>query len=919
MSVVLPGEGELVLGHDIGVTRLGPGRRAEHLTFGERLDPSAEGVRVTDITDDREGGLWLATGPLGLLHVAAGGERSWFPRRRPELDQPFRMPEDSVCYALHVDRPGEVIAGMHDTLLRVKRDGTAEPMYREILPPRLLIRRLARDSRGRLLMATGFRGVWREDRGGIGRLPSPPGAAESCYGFASWRGRTLVCGSDGLFEIIEDEVVPFRDEGLDLEGDRIYAALGASDGTLLLGTQRGVVCWDGARATRDTVEDGLGGLEVNRAALVEDAEHRILVGTNGGLSVRVGPPHARRRPPRLVFATARSGAKEIDVEQPSVTVSGGDALSFTLRTVTFDSRASLRIRYRLEGAEAEWTELPGSHDGGIHFTGLAPGRYRLVAELRGLDGSWGDRIASPEITLSAPVWSRPWFLTIAGGAALGVVALALAFARTRRRNALLARELAEGARALREREHSFADAFQRHAVPQAILAGPGPEIRDLNRAARHLFRELGLDPEGSPLTAMIVGATDPFERAAERCRREGSVERVHLILRGPLGRKTLELLLSPLVTADGTDLQVVLLDATRRHRLESELREAYKELAVGRTTRAFAHDFNNLLLVLGGNAEVAMDRADREGRPADRELEEICGAVERGRQLVRRLAGLGEEGRRRRTRFAPDESLAAATDEILRQLAGQAEVVCDIRRGAPSAFVDGDERSFRAALVELVDNAREAMPRGGRITITSGLTSEAPRRYFVEVRDEGEGFAPESLARVAEPFFSTRPAESGRGLGLAEVRRFATRSGGRLDVANREDGPGARIRIELPLASDATPVPRIAPDAGAREVLAIGPDDSQRRQLAEVLAGAGLRLATAADGPDAMRIFSHLEHRIAAVVLFPGLDGIESRELTRILRGERADLDVVPFEAIADPERLASSVERWRRPRSRLV
>lgn len=223
--------------------------------------------------------------------------------------------------------------------------------------------------------------------------------------------------------------------------------------------------------------------------------------------------------------------------------------------------------------------------------------------------------------------------------------------------------------------------------------------------------------------------------------------------------------------------------------------QAQRSEALGALASGVAHDFNNLLSVILGNLELLKAYPNASDREAF--LNDAIAATQRGADLSSQLLSCARPSEADLVRLAPDK--------VLHDVAGMARRVLpetislNISIQSPGAPVLADEAMFQSALLNLVINARDAMPRGGDLTLrmeptttTDGLPGVA-----VEVEDTGEGIPPALLGEVTDPFFSTKPKGKGSGLGLAMVSGFARQAGGDLDIFSRK-GQGTRVRIELP-------------------------------------------------------------------------------------------------------------------------
>jgi signal transduction histidine kinase len=269
-----------------------------------------------------------------------------------------------------------------------------------------------------------------------------------------------------------------------------------------------------------------------------------------------------------------------------------------------------------------------------------------------------------------------------------------------------------------------------------------------------------------------------------------------------------------------------LVDVTERVQLEAQLLQAQKMEAIGLLSSGLAHDFNNTLCVAGGFAElIQAEAADPQVR---KDAAAIVEVVEKSRELTRRLLAVGRESD---ASVGPVDVCTVVVDlaPLLRQTIGSTiEVELDLPDRPMVARID--QGQLEQALLNLAVNARDAMPEGGRLTIsvrvsetpcrqiapsaataTRGQPMSSPSWVEVVVRDSGSGIPAGMVDRIFEPFFTTKPSGKGSGLGLSMVSGFAARAGGEVTVES-EQGRGTAFAIRLPEVVDgpAQPKPRIS-------------------------------------------------------------------------------------------------------------
>ena len=347
--------------------------------------------------------------------------------------------------------------------------------------------------------------------------------------------------------------------------------------------------------------------------------------------------------------------------------------------------------------------------------------------------------------------------------------------------------------------------------------------------------------------------------------------------------------------ASSLELQVEARTAELRES-EASLRQSQKMEAVGQLTGGVAHDFNNLLQVISGNLQL-LGRDIADNAKAQRRVDNASAAVERGAKLASQLLAFG-----RRQALEPKVinigRLVTGMDELLRRSLGEAvEIETVVSGGLWNTLIDPTQ--VENALLNLAINARDAMRDTGKLTIEVGNAhlddayarthdDVTPGQYVVlAVTDTGTGMPPGVLARVFEPFFSTKPEGHGTGLGLSMVYGFVKQSKGHVKIYS-EVGQGTTIRLYLPRADRSEDVIAPADDTpivGGTETILIAEDDAGVRAVAvDLLTELGYRVLTAHDAASALAI---VESGVAIDLLFtdvvmPG--PLKSPELARRAR-----------------------------------
>ncbi len=328
--------------------------------------------------------------------------------------------------------------------------------------------------------------------------------------------------------------------------------------------------------------------------------------------------------------------------------------------------------------------------------------------------------------------------------------------------------------------------------------------------------------------------------------------------------------------------------------LNQKLTQSQKMEAMGQLTGGVAHDFNNLLTVILGNAEHLAERL-----AADKELrgiaESIATAAERGSDLTRSLLAFARKQPLMPKNIDIGEKVIGM-EPLLRRTLGEA-IECEFRLGPDLWQASVDPGQLASALLNLVLNARDAMPSGGKLTVevrnaplgetdldVSGETR--PGDYvMVAITDTGSGMTAEVVRRAFEPFFTTKEVGKGTGLGLSMVYGFARQSGGAMQIRS-EPGQGTVVRlffprIEMPRAGAAPMVVRRQAPTGSETILAVEDDDMVRSYVEGELRALGYRVIVARNAPAALDILRGSEtiHLLFTDVVMPG--GMFGTELAR--------------------------------------
>ena len=373
-------------------------------------------------------------------------------------------------------------------------------------------------------------------------------------------------------------------------------------------------------------------------------------------------------------------------------------------------------------------------------------------------------------------------------------------------------------------------------------------------------------------------------------------------------------------------------DVTERRELEERLRESQKLEAMGQLTGGVAHDFNNLLTVILGNAELLATRLS-EDQQLRMMAEMTAKAAERGAELTNRLLAFARR-QALQPKIVDANKLIANIEPMLRRTISE-EIELEFVRGAGLWPAEIDLGQLEVAMLNLVINARDAMPGGGKLTLETGNAHldesyaqhhdevTAGQYVMISVSDTGTGMPPETLARAFEPFYTTKDVGKGSGLGLSMVFGFVKQSGGHIKIYS-EPNHGTSVKLYFPRSRAAQDTHDDNPASetimeGAEHVLVVEDDDLVRDHLSSQLARLGYRVTNAANGPRALDIINRMKDidLLLTDIVMPG--GLNGRQLADEALKVRPDLKVLftsgySENAIVHHGRLDAGVELLSKP-----
>jgi PAS domain S-box-containing protein len=783
------------------------------------------------VLEDRSGTLWIGTN-TGLCQFDR--KRGKFIRYASNPNDPSSLSND-VIFSIYEDRSGVIWIGTYGGgLNRFDRKSNkftrygADPQNSNSLSDNF-IWSICEDKNGTLWIGTANGGLNQFDREKNKFIhykadPNNPNSLTSnkilCL-LEDGSGTLWIGTTDGLnkFDQVRKLFSHYRlTDGL--PSNTIQSMLEDSHGNLWLGTQEGLSRFTpSTKRTRNfTVHNGLQSNEFGVNACFKSQSGELYFGGIKGFNTFF-PDSIKDNPsiPKIVitdfqiFNKSISAGKEINghsILETSITETKEIKLSykenvflFEFASLHFASPDNNQYAYMMEGFDNEWNHTDAGRRIAT-YTNLSSGEYVFRVKGSNSDGVWNEEGASMRIIITPPFWQTLWFKMIL----LAIIAGCAFWIYKWREMVAKQREMEE----LAKRERKYRNLFENSLAGMVRLSSNSWDVLEANRA---LLEMLGVKtPEEIKQIFETIPAADR-DQILTTLKNQGTIKNLEVTVQR-FDKTEACISFSGTLFSDQEYIEGVLIDVTERKRLEAKQLRAQRTESIGALASGIAHDLKNLLVPVKMAAELLQRKVeDQKSRSM---LISIGLSAEHSINLVQQVLAFvrGVEGQHVPLQAA--DLLRRTLSAIQETLPSNIRVESNLQNN--SAIVLGDETQLRQVLVNLITNAKDAMPEGGRLTISLGYEQvnkamaetipNAIEGLFVvwSIADTGVGIPPEKIEKIFEPFYTTKEISKGTGLGLSIVAGIVKGHKGFITVESVV-GKGTTFHIYIPESQNGRPVP----------------------------------------------------------------------------------------------------------------
>ena len=908
--------------------------------------------RITSIAEDSSGVLWIAMINRGLVLFDKKRNRFFSP---VELNPQFKIVTRSPVFKIYIDRDGDVWIGtINRGLFHYDRYKNTLNHYSSTANDTSTIssnhvRSFLQDSKGFMWIGTIM---------GLDKLDKYSKKVLEHYKYADKthleirrinvihedKNNMLWIGTiKGLIKLnpTTKETLVFN-KAIGFPSNRIFGILESDPNHLWIGTYKGLIYFNTQHYSfyTYTLKDGLLDDGFNHNAYFKTEEGVMYFGHHRGITYfKPNEIEYGKRIPEIVITDFKSEVNPFfspQKDEKSFLFVEDSRIEFPYKQRTFYIEfAALdytnpklnKYAYKVEGIDNKWRFLGNRNY--LSLINIPPGKYPIRIIGASARGIWNEKGILINLVILPPFWQTWWFRSLMGLFVLlvGYLIFYLRTMQVKKRNLELEQINAQLNEQISVRKHvenmlRLSEEKYKKLVNSIeyfiVTCGQDGIITFVNDA---FAKALGDKPEkfiGKSLVPYIPDSMRKnFEEMVEQVLNTGVSTEYDVDFEIKSERYYFHVNLQPLKEFDTISRQVLMVvaDVTRRRNLEEQLRQSQKMEAIGKLAGGIAHDFNNLIAIIRGYSDIILSDMHEENELYESVLE-IDKAGERAAGLVRQLLAFS-----RRQILQPKvldvNQLIRDMEKMLNRLIRE-NVEVWFRLDPDLGNIYADPGQIEQVIMNLVLNARDAIPEGGKISIeTKCITAGDPifkKNKFItaadyvmiEVRDNGVGIKKELRSKIFDPFFTTKEKGQGTGLGLSTVFGIVKQSKGYI-LLESEEGKGTSFKIFLPkvdevISSTGRSLRLNKNLRGEETILVVEDEKSLRSMICKMLRANGYKVMEAADGAQALKVSEGYDGEIDLLLTDVVMPGMSGKDLADLITDQRPGIAVLFMSGYTDNE-----------------
>ena len=925
--------------------------KKRHFEYSE-VKSNGQVRRITSIVEDSSGILWIGMINKGLVLYDKKRKRFYSP---VNLNPKFEIVTRSPVFNIYVDKDGDIWIGTTNRgLFNYNQSKNTLDHYTYVSEDTTTIS--SNHVRCFLQDSEGF--VWIGTNNGLDKLDKYSRKVIEHYKYAGKndytsirvnvihedKNKTLWIGTkQGLIHLNpKTKEVQTCNEVKSFPSKRVLGILEDEQNNLWVSTTGGLVYLNVQYYTSFTytAKDGLLDDTFNNNAYFKSKDGIMYFGHHEGITYfKPQEIEYGKRIPQVVITLLRSEISPFPEMQKSETnflLVEDSRLEFPYQQRTFYIEFAVldysnpkrnQYAYKIEGIDNEWRFLKNRNY--LSLINLSPGEYPIRIIGASARGVWNEKGILLHLVILPPYWQTWWFRFLLGLFILlgGYLIFYLRTMQVKKRNLELEQINARLNEQISVRKHvenmlRLSEEKYKKLVSSIeyfiVTCGKDGIITFVNDA---FAKALGDKPEkiiGKSLLLYIPDSErERFEQKVEQVLSMNTSTEYDVDIEIDSERYYYHVNLQPLKEFDQINRQVLMVvaDVTRRRNLEEQLRQSQKMEAIGKLAGGIAHDFNNLIAIIRGYSDIILSEMDEENELYESVLE-IDKAGERAAALVRQLLAFS-----RRQILQPKvldvNQLIRDMEKMLNRLIRE-NVEVWFRLDPDLGNIYADPGQIEQVIMNLVLNARDALPNGGKISIeTKSITAGDPvfkKNKFmtaadyvmIEVRDNGVGIKKELHTKIFDPFFTTKEKGQGTGLGLSTVFGIVKQSKGYI-LLESEEGKGTSFKIFLPKVDDVISFARQSIRLnrnlqGSETILVVEDEKSLRTMICKMLRTNGYKVLEAADGAQALAVYEENQQKIDLLLTDVVMPGMSGKDLADLITGQRPGIAILFMSGYTDDE-----------------